>query len=376
MLVQAVAHDDIALAQTILRGVRGREERVISMHGTVTHAWFLGDAERHAGGPMPAGLLAAAPPEAPARPPRSLTLLEFWCVPDHLRLDSAALVVGRNVGSLPYRLQGQPVLEATQRVVVRGTNGPQYVRSDHMRSMVLRDGEKHMVYSSQRGAVIVQPQEWYGPVASAPVVSELTMLGSGGGRTFGSVLDNLLAVTGVVKRHTVAVKTVDRTGHKEYQLAISIVSADDGVADYLLHVAPHWGYAVTGFESKVLTSPALGTEQWGTGYVYAGEDFREMAPGVWMPFKTLRERYEYAHDTPPWRETWETKVLDLEVNATLPPASFCFTVPPGVVIVGASDPVGWAHLHSAHVLEQATRAADTFASRALPTVGRVLNAQQ
>ncbi|GEM_PF-5512684 len=374
IVVPADAGDDAAMAQTLLRGLSHREESIVSMHGTVTHGWFLSDAERQDRTPLPpmSGTAVSAMPTV--RPERSLTLLEFSCVADRLRLDAAALMPGRNVGAVAYRLQGLAVVGSSQEIAVSGPSGPTYVPSDHIRSTVLRDGGKRFFYSSQRRAVIVEPQEWSGPVASAPVVNELMLLGPGSGRTFASTVSNFLEVAEVVNSHVVSVQQVNRGGRMEYQLAISITSAEMNIADYLIYFAPQWGYAVTAFESKSLTPPNADFDQWGAGYVYCGEDFREVSPGIWMPFRIVRERYEYGHDAPPWRETWETVVLDLEVNGAMEDSVFSFIVPPGVLVVDGMDPM--THQHSAFLQGRATQAARTFGSRTVPTADRVLNVGQ
>ncbi len=369
--------DDLALARELLSKAREREALIEDIHGEYLQASYLGPAGRvYAPGPPPADLAPGVEwvPNRNDWPERGLALVRFVATRDRLRHDSAVLQPGKHTGTI--RFNEYMIRSGRQLLEVVGPDGDTTNQGDRVRTLTIHDGTHTTHYTNTHMSASVSPQRWRGTVATSPFVGSAVLLGKHSAQTLCEGLTGWLA-TEFGDDDTVDVVRRELDFREEYEIRVHR-QTDHSVSDLSVTIVPGWGHAIARYEDKLSVNRGPAAPPSGSGDLLLGEDFREVAEDIWLPFRTIRERFVYGRNQPgpPWQETVEVSFLDLRVNQGVDECEFVFIPPAGVLVSPSTGVAGYPREELQKAFERRREAGFRlrgFAEEPVPTAERYLN---
>ena len=306
---------------------------------------------------LPAGLPAGFKPQWEGMerlPPRSQTWLRVFARQHQVRLESVCLHPGTSRTCLPVWLLGP-------RCFVRKPTGEE-VEADFVRALQVWDGTRYISYNNAQNFWVSRPTMWSGAPSSHPLVRSVLSLGTTTA-TFGQILG------GAPQRSTVTTEVRGGTGQVgEYTVNIRIERGSI-LGRRMATVAPRFGYAVTSWEHRI-DATIRGTH-YGSGEVHQASDFRQVAEGIWLPYRSVHQRFVYDPEKSPWRRTEVVEIREAHVNRQLADALFR-PVPPLGAIVEQPIP-GPAVQDCRRALDWVKERSESFLTTPPPTIEPDLN---
>lgn len=223
---------------------------------------------------------------------------------------------------------------------------------DYARTVLVRDGVLEMSYDNYDGIGAVRSQERRDPVTRQAPLCYLLLLGHQGG-TVGQDLQRLYEAAQKKTEGTPNEDTrftyagEEQVGNIPCHKLVFTKGTPEFSSQVATWISADYGYAVVQHRTFVRDKKGRKT---GTGRFYSGRDYRETAPGVWLPHKTVTQHFYYsAKIEDPWRDTETATFYDLEANVGLTERDFQYRFPLGTMI---TDPEGLYPWHLPQALRK------------------------
>jgi len=311
-IAQKSVQDEV---RTLIKGMTWRQEQLQNIEAEFLYFLQLEESARSMPSPPP-------PPEGASTGPAQSTVMGTWparnaglfrllTAPNRYRMEMVALEGNR----LPYMPLG-----IAPRLWAKKTSG-ELISADFVRCIVIWDGEKRMTYDNVTNCILAAPADPRGTAAHPPLLHEALMLG----RLHDSF--SSIANEAVEAGYTVVVERLEVDGRDEYRLVAHRTITREGAgsisSECEMYVVPQWGYAVRRYEDRHVGPSS------GVGDLLLGSDFRCLREGLWVPYHTVKKRFEYRDGRPSLSYTREFKVLDIHVNGEIPYSAFELLPPLG-----------------------------------------------
>ena len=252
-------------------------------------------------------------------------MARFLIADEKARWEAVAIKNGASVWGL------DPAFDARMSLLTPAHDGPMV--GDRVRAIVVRDGHRELSYMNAHGTGTVLPQEHVVPVVRQPPFAGL--LGFGYlTETYGERLKRLYdaANAGGDKAEGRSFTYAGEDAVGEVMCHKLVYTADRPTVTSLVEtwVSEDYGCAVFQMRRRVdMKDP----KQTGDGSLFTSSDYREVAPGLWLPHRVVRQEYKYNPNIDePWRETDAVTFYDLRANVGTTDADFQYEFPLGTFI--------------------------------------------
>ncbi len=252
-------------------------------------------------------------------------MARFLIADEKARWEAVAIKNGPNVWGL------DPALDA--RLWLRTPVQDDPLLGDRLRAIVVRDGRRELSYVNALGMGTVRPQDHVVPAVRQPPFAWL--LGFGYlTETYGERLKRLYdaANAGDDKAEDLSFAYVGEDAVGEVVCHKLVFTADRPTSASVTEtwVSEDYGYAVVQMRRRVdMKDP----KQTGDGSLFTSSGYREVAPGLWLPHRVVRQEYKYNPNIDePWRETEAATFYDLRANVGTTEADFQYEFPLGTFI--------------------------------------------
>ncbi len=324
------SESDAQRSLTLIKGVLNRESLIRDIRGFVVHDIYRSESETN----MLQQVVNRALPAEDVAPytvnNHSQFVVRFIVADYGSRWECIALRGGPNPWGLGPNVEGRMQVYSPQR--------DEEVPGDHARVVVVRDGARQIVYRNWSGTASLSQETVVPPIRQTPLCY-LMMFGNPA-KTLGQKLQRLYDAP-ELRAEQEGVRVFSYGGEEQVNgipchKLVYTVDIPEFSSKRETWISVDYQYAVV--QDRQIARPKQDNQS-GSGHSYVAQDFKEIAPGIWLPYKVVRQHFIYSPKVrEPWRSTETATFYNLKANTGTTEADFEFELPVGTMI---SDPHGF-----------------------------------